>query len=146
MLCSVCVCVCVCVKRWSPPYFVVSFTKTRSVCFAHHSKICQGTLHTALNNYLLYSCINEAGFHLVHKLLLRIMGTELHIWRFLLLLFCFFLGPHLWHTEIPRLGVKLELQPPAYSATATWDLSHVCNLYHSSQQRQILNPLSKARD
>ena len=24
--------------------------------------------------------------------------------------------------------------------------SHVCNLHHSSQQRQILNPLSKARD
>ena len=26
------------------------------------------------------------------------------------------------------------------------DLSHICNLYHSSWQRQILNPLSKARD
>ena len=25
------------------------------------------------------------------------------------------------------------------------DLSHVCNLYHSSQQCQIFNPLSKAR-
>ena len=26
------------------------------------------------------------------------------------------------------------------------DLSHVCNLYHSSWQHQILNPLSEARD
>ena len=26
-----------------------------------------------------------------------------------------------------------------------WDLSRVCDLHHSSQQRQILNPLSKAR-
>ena len=29
-----------------------------------------------------------------------------------------FLGPHLWHTEVPRLGVKPDLQLPAY-ATAT---------------------------
>ena len=29
---------------------------------------------------------------------------------------------------------------------SNWDPSHVCNLYHSSRQRQILNPLSKARD
>ena len=28
--------------------------------------------------------------------------------------------------------------------TATWDLSRVC--YHSSRQRQIINPLSGARD
>ena len=34
------------------------------------------------------------------------------------LLFFFFLGPHLWHMEVPRLGVKLELQLPAYT-TAT---------------------------
>jgi len=49
--------------------------------------------------------------------------------------------------EVPRLGVKSELQLPAYiTATATPDLSHVCDLHHSSGQHQILNPLSKARD
>ena len=78
----------------------------------------------------------------------------------LLLLFCFvlfvlfyfvfcFLGPHLRHMEVCRLGVKLELQLPAYAtatATATRDPSHVCDRYHSSQQYQILNPLSEARD
>ena len=26
-----------------------------------------------------------------------------------------FLGPHPWHMEVPRLGVKLELQLPAYT-------------------------------
>ena len=36
-----------------------------------------------------------------------------------LLLLLFFLGPHLRHMEVPRLGVKLELQLLAY-ATATW--------------------------
>ena len=49
--------------------------------------------------------------------------------------------------EIPKLGVKLELELLAYTtATATWDPSCVCHQHHSSQQRQILNPLSEARD
>ena len=47
----------------------------------------------------------------------------------------------------PRLGVKSELQPPAFTTdTATRDLSHNCNLNHSSQQCRILNPRSGARD
>ena len=49
--------------------------------------------------------------------------------------------------EVPRLGVQLALQLPAYTtATAMWDLSHVCDQHHSSQQGRILNPLSKAGD
>ena len=49
--------------------------------------------------------------------------------------------------EVPRLGVKSELQLPAYTtATATPDPSHICDLHHSSVQRQILNPRSEARD
>ena len=49
--------------------------------------------------------------------------------------------------EVPRLGVESELQLQAYTtATATPDPSHVCDLHRSSQQRQILNPRSEARD
>ena len=49
--------------------------------------------------------------------------------------------------EVPRPGVKSELQLPAYTtATATWDLSCICNLCHSSWQRWILNPLKEPRD
>ena len=49
--------------------------------------------------------------------------------------------------EIPRLGVELELQLPAYTtATATLDLSCICDLLHSSWQHQIPNPQSEARD
>ena len=49
--------------------------------------------------------------------------------------------------EVPKLVIDLELQLPAYAtATATLDLSHVCNLFHSSQQCWILNALRKARD
>ena len=49
--------------------------------------------------------------------------------------------------EVPRLGVKLELQLPAYTtATAMPDVSCICDLHHSSWQCRILNPLSESRD
>ena len=55
-----------------------------------------------------------------------------------------FLGPKI---EVLRLGVKSELQLLAYTtATATRDLSHIYDLHHSSQQCQIPNPLSEARN
>ena len=58
-----------------------------------------------------------------------------------------FLGLHPWHTEAPRLGVGSELQLPiCTTATAMQDLNCICNQYHSSWQRQILNPMSEARD
>ena len=65
----------------------------------------------------------------------------------MLSLVLFFLGPHLQHMQVPRLGVESEVRLPVYTtATATPDLSHFCNLHHSSQQRRILNSLSEARD
>ena len=49
--------------------------------------------------------------------------------------------------EVPRLRAELELQLLAIATvTATSDLSHICNIHHSSRQRYLLNPLSKARD
>ena len=71
---------------------------------------------------------------------------------FVLAFLCFFfffsfLGLHLWHMEVPRKEVKLELHLLAYTtATATQNRSCVCKLHHSLWQRQILNPQSKARD
>ena len=45
------------------------------------------------------------------------------------------------------LGVESGLQLSAYTtSTTTPDLNHVCSLHHSSQQCQILNTLSQARD
>ena len=41
---------------------------------------------------------------------------------FCLFVFCFllFLGLHLWHMDVPKLGVQWDLQSPAYTtATAT---------------------------
>ena len=51
--------------------------------------------------------------------------------------------------EIPRLGVELELQLPAYTtatATTMQDPSCVCDLHHGSRQCWILNPQGTARD
>ena len=61
--------------------------------------------------------------------------------------FNFFLGLHQQHIEIPRLGAESELQLLAYTtAIAIQNPSRICDLHHSSQQHQNLNPLSKARD
>ena len=61
--------------------------------------------------------------------------------------FISFLQPHLQYMKVPRLGVKLELQLPAYTiVTATQDPSHICSLCCSLWKHQILNPLNEARD
>ena len=66
--------------------------------------------------------------------------------KLLCIFFFFFLGLYPWHMEVPRLGFKSELQLPAYTTARTQDPNHVCDLHHSSQQCQVLNPLSEARD
>ena len=72
---------------------------------------------------------------------------DLFLFSFSFFSFCLFLGPLLWYMEVPRLGVELELQLPAYAtATAMWDPSRICDLHHRSRQHRILNPLRKARD
>ena len=57
------------------------------------------------------------------------------------------LRPYPQHMEVPRLGVDLKLQLPAYAtATAPRDPNLVCDLHHSSWQRWIPDPPSEARD
>ena len=49
--------------------------------------------------------------------------------------------------EVPRVGVDSEAQLRAYAIViATTDPSRICDLHHSSWQRQILNPLRETRD
>ena len=52
---------------------------------------------------------------------------------------------HLWHTVVPELGVELELLLQA-NATATVNLSCICDLHCTLQQCWILKPLHEARD
>ena len=62
-------------------------------------------------------------------------------------LFFFFLGSHLPHMEVPRLGVESELQLLTYAtAEAMLDPSLICNLHCRLQQRGIPNPPSKGSD
>ena len=75
----------------------------------------------------------------------KVCPEKNHLWDFLKiffnLIFCF-LGLHLQHMEVPRLGIELELQLlVCTTATEMPDPSCICNLYHSSQPCQILNPL-----
>ena len=88
----------------------------------------------------------------ISKFLDRLVTLWMLIWcthccekvRMVIIYLLIFLGPHPWHIEVPRLGVKLELQLTAYAmATATRDPSRVCDLHHSSWHHQILNPLSE---
>ena len=58
--------------------------------------------------------------HYVLRLSL-LLAIYLFIYLFLLL--------YLWHMEFPRLGVKSELLPPAYTR-ATPDPSHVCEFIY----------------
>ena len=63
--------------------------------------------------------------------------------------FLVFLELHLRHMEVPRLGVRSELQLLGYTtaiATATLDLSLVCDLHQSSWHCRLLNPMIEARD
>ena len=94
------------------------------------------------NSFLIFPCA---------ILVFPLLNVFLNILFFLILLQMelpfFFLGLHFFrvHMEIPRLGVELELQLPAYTTPTTPNLSHIFDLHHSSQQCCIFNPW-EARD
>ena len=63
-----------------------------------------------------------------------ILGLQIFYERRPFFFFFYFLGPHLWHMDVPRLGVESELHLQAYTtATATSDPSHVFNLCSTLQ-------------
>ena len=69
---------------------------------------------------------------------LEVVFLDYIVIQFLIIILIFFflfvfLGLHPWPMEVPRLGIELELQPPADTiAIAMPDPSHVCDLHHSS--------------
>ena len=60
-------------------------------------------------------------------------------------LFFFFLGPHLWHTEVLRLGVKSELQLLAYITAHSTIGSLTTELDQGSDQTRVLMDPSRVR-
>ena len=66
-----------------------------------------------------------------------------------LFIFCFILGLHPQHMEVPRLGVRSELQLPACTTvTATGDPGCTCDSHHRPQltATPTVNPLGESRD
>ena len=92
-------------------------------------------LSLALSVFICYLSLVPQG---------KIKGiTSFHLFLFVCLFF--FLGQHLQHMEVLRLGVKREPQLQAYT-TATPDPSCICDLHRRLRQRWILNPLGEAGD
>ena len=88
-----------------------------------------------------YTCGQLVTHHYTFCFIHLIITSRRHF-----LFVCFFTAVPV-NMEFPRLGVKSELQLPAYATgAATQDPSCAQGLHHSSQQHQILNPLSVARD
>ena len=70
---------------------------------------------------------------------------HLHFFFFFFFFFCF-LGPHLRHMQVARLGVQSDMSATYTTATAMPDPTCVFDLHHSSCQCWILNLLSGVRD
>ena len=66
--------------------------------------------------------------------------------KFIYLFFCLFRATPAAYGGSQARGLIGAVAAAYTTATATPDLSHVCGLYHSSQQCWISSPLSKARD
>ena len=78
----------------------------------------------------------------------RVLFSFFYFYLFIFFVFCLFRATSMaYGGSQVRDPIQLKLKLLAYTtATATRDPSHICDLHHSSQQRRILNPLSKARD
>ena len=73
------------------------------------------------------------------------LQTENNLGRQFFSFFFCFLGLQVLHMQVLRLGAELKLQLLTY-ATATWNLSHICDLHHSYGNTTSFNPVSRARD
>ena len=79
------------------------------------------------------------------------LGSKIILQRkfFFFFFFFFFLLLHPWHTEVSSLGVESELQlRPTPQARKLWIQAESLTYAtaSASQQHQILNPLSEAKD
>ena len=103
--------------------------------------------------FLISSLISSVIHWLFSTMLFSFYMFVFFAFFFLLLIFLsffwggvFFLGPHLWHVEVPKLGVNRAVAASLCHSHSMPDPSFIWDLYHSSWQCWILNTLSKARD
>ena len=83
------------------------------------------------------------GFFLSAQLYVN-FNSVIFYFYFLILFFCLFLGPQ--PVAFGGSQARGLIRAVAATATATWDPTCICDPHHCSQQHQILNPLSEARD
>ena len=93
--------------------------------------------------------LRTSGIELVQSFVSAFFTLSIRLLRFILLClisslfglvwFCCFLGPHSGPMDVPRLGVKCELQLPAYTTATAPGIRSVCDLHHSSPQCGILS-------
>ena len=89
--------------------------------------------------YSLCPSVGEHGYlsiHLSQQVIERKLLALKQEFCFVLPCFCF-LGRQLWHMKVPQLGVKLELQLPAY---ATSNLGSELHLQPTPQLMAMLDP------
>ena len=125
--------------------------------YIHHYSIMQNILtvppKTSVSQliiFLPYTPLtpgNQSSFYCLHSFVFSRMAYSWNHTEWTCFKKNFFLGLPSRHMEVPRLGVELELQLLGTAPDpAMQDLSHICNLHHSSRQYRIPGPLSKARD
>ena len=79
------------------------------------------------------------GFHRSFSEVDLVAAFKFGLLVYAFLFFLPFFGPHLWHTEVSRLGVESELHLQAYTTvTARPDSSRIRDLHHSSWQCRML--------
>ena len=113
----------------------VNFPRRRSVMLAPGTPFTPSQLHM-LNILKMLSglqALTSCRWVRTQELQWAFGGRRSRICILLLLIYFFFLGLHPRHMEVPRRGVDLELQLPAYTtATVMPDLSHICAPAHSN--------------
>ena len=116
-------------------------TKTKNKQTKNNSEKYQDLILQLLPSLIIYA------LHLEIKLYKLNLQASLSFFSFL---FFFFFGllraaPVAYRDSQAR-GQIGALAVGLHTVILTPDLSHVCDLHHSSQQHRILNPLSEARD
>ena len=101
-----------------------------SICCRYGPKKAKNKQKKRIHFFVLWACIclyTRTWIYIsVHRLTNNIIFS--FQMRAVLNLTCFFffcfLRPHSWHMEVPRLGVKLELQPHHSHSNATYTTAH----------------------
>ena len=93
----------------------------------------------------LYSSIKKIILH-AFPFYLGCLENKVQIYLFIYFIYLFFCLFAFSRAAPTAYGDSQARDLIRARATAMWDPSRICNLHHSSWQRQILNPLSEARD